>query len=120
MNRLKRSQGRSPAVSEDLKKQGVETCPLVRQPIHGTRPGLEEKLPNVNAANVEKIVADLDKEYDGDLDIAIANARYNLVANIAEKAIVRVGEASATLTDKIDALSLTAGSACRSSFSSCT
>ena len=65
-------------------------------------PGLEEKLPNVNAANVEKIVADLDKEYDGDLDIAIANARYNLVANIAEKAIVRVGEASATLTDKID------------------
>ena len=90
------------AVSEDLKKQGVERAPWFASQFMERAPGLEEKLPNVNAANVEKIVADLDKEYDGDLDIAIANARYNLVANIAEKAIVRVGEASATLTDKID------------------
>ena len=90
------------AVSEDLKKQGVERAPWFASQFMERAPGLEEKLPNVNAANVEKIVADLDKEYDGDLDIAIANARYNLVANIAVKAIVRVGEASATLTDKID------------------
>ena len=90
------------AVSEDLKKQGVERAPWFASQFMERAPGLEEKLPNINAANVEKIVADLDKEYDGDLDIAIANARYNLVANIAEKAIVRVGEASATLTDKID------------------
>ena len=59
-----------------------------------------EKLQEALGCPVVGIVAS--REYDGDLDIAIANARYNLVANIAEKAIVRVGEASATLTDKID------------------
>ena len=93
-------------ISAELTKQGVERAPWFASQFMEHAPSLDEKLPGVNTAKAEEIVEALDKEYDGDLDIAIANARYNFVASIAEKAIVRLGEASATLTDKIDRIVL--------------
>ena len=69
-------------------------------------PGIEEKLPGVDLSKAREIVSKLDEEYDGDLDIAIANARYEFVAKVAEKSLVREGEMSATMTDKIDRIVL--------------
>lgn len=94
------------SLSEDLSRQGVERAQWFASQFMEKAPGLEEKLPNVDCAAIEKKVAELDAEYDGDLDIAIANARYNFVAKIAEASIVRLGEASATMTDKIDRIVL--------------
>ena len=65
-------------------------------------PGIEEKFPQVDLSKVHGIVADVDKHFDENTDIEIANARYELVGRIAEKALVREGDATATLTDRID------------------
>ena len=69
-------------------------------------PGIEEKLAGVDLAAVEAIVSALDREFDGDLDLAIASARYEIVGRIAEACISRQGEVSATMTDKIDRIVL--------------
>ncbi|MDO5532935.1 Fe(2+) transporter permease subunit FeoB [Sutterella sp.] len=89
-------------IAENLKAQGVERPAWFASQFMEKAPALEEKLGGVNVAEAEKIVAELDAKYDGDLDIAIANARYSFVAKVAEQAIVRLGEATATTTDKID------------------
>ncbi|WP_236614436.1 Fe(2+) transporter permease subunit FeoB [Dickeya poaceiphila] len=49
-------------------------------------------------AEVTRLVA----EYDDELDIFLADARYQFVGAVAREVITRRGEASATLTDKID------------------
>ncbi|WP_192456655.1 Fe(2+) transporter permease subunit FeoB [Musicola keenii] len=51
---------------------------------------------------VRRLVAD----YDDELDIFLADGRYQFVGSIAREVIVRRGEASATLTDKIDRIVL--------------
>lgn len=94
------------AVESDLKGQGVARPRWFASQFMEHAPALNEKLPNVNTAKVEKLVAELDAKYEGDLDIEIANARYGFVANVASEAIHRLGEASSTLTDKIDAVVL--------------
>ena len=93
-------------VSADLKRQGVSRPRWFASQFMEHAPSLNEKLPGVDTAKAEELVAALDKKYDGDLDIAIANARYSFVAKVAEKSIVRLGEASSTLTDKIDSVVL--------------
>lgn len=68
-------------------------------------PDLTDKLsrfPGVNLSEIEGFVNKLDQEFDGDLDIVIANARYSFVAGAAEQCVVRLGEMSQTMTDRID------------------
>lgn len=89
-------------VADNLQSQGVARPTWFASQFMEKAPGLGEKLNGVNIAEAEKIVADLDQKMNGDLDIAIANARYAFVSKVAEKAIVRLGQASQTMTDKID------------------
>ena len=67
-------------VAADLKAEGVERAPWFASQFMEKAPGLAEKLPKIDLSKVEKVVADLDAKYDGDLDIAIANARYSFVS----------------------------------------
>ncbi|OSM96111.1 ferrous iron transporter B [Lonsdalea populi] len=60
---------------------------------------------DVLAAADEK-VAVLEEQYGDELDIFLADARYRFVASIAHHVVVRRGEVSATLTDKIDRIVL--------------
>lgn len=69
-------------------------------------PGIEDKLPEGAAAAVAPIIAPTNEALDGDLDIAIADARYTFVANVVEQSMVRLGEVSSTMTDKIDRIVL--------------
>lgn len=69
-------------------------------------PGLDEKFPGVDLKPVYEQVSALNEKYEGDLDIEIANSRYCLVSSIAEEAVIRRGEVSETLTDKIDKIVL--------------
>lgn len=108
------------AVSEDLKKQGVERAPWFASQFMERAPGLEEKLPNVNAANVEKIVADLDMNTTATSispSPTLATTSWPTSPRKRLSASAKLPRRSPT---RSTALSLTAGSACRSSFSSCT
>ncbi|MFP1779422.1 Fe(2+) transporter permease subunit FeoB [Lonsdalea quercina] len=51
-------------------------------------------------------VAALEEHYGDELDIFLADARYRFAASVANHAVVRRGEISATLTDKIDRIVL--------------
>ena len=53
-------------------------------------------------ASIDSEVAELTVECDNELDIFLADARYQFVSRIAQAVIVRRGAVSMTLTDKID------------------
>ena len=84
------------AVEDQLAKLGVERPNWFAVQLMENAPGIADKLPAGAVDAVKPIVEPLNKEFDGDLDIAIADARYQFVAGIAEKAIKREGEVSAT------------------------
>ena len=65
-------------------------------------PGIESLFEEEKLKDVLKIVEETDKHFEGNTDIEITNARYQLVSDIAEKVIVREGSVGATLTDRID------------------
>lgn len=48
----------------------------------------------------------LNKHYDGDLDMAIADVRYSFVSRVAASCITRDNEVKQTITDKIDKIVL--------------
>lgn len=65
-------------------------------------PGIEEKLPDGMFERAKSIMEPVSADFDGDLDIAIAGARYEFVGVIAADAVVRKGKPGETLTDRID------------------
>ncbi len=69
-------------------------------------PGIESFFEEEKLKDVLKIVEETDKHFEGNTDIEITNARYQLVSDIAEKVIVREGSVGATLTDRIDRIIL--------------
>lgn len=69
-------------------------------------PGIDEKLPAGTFERVKPILDPLSAEFDHDLDIVVATARYQTVEQIAQKVIVRTGEVKSTLTEKIDRIVL--------------
>lgn len=69
-------------------------------------PGIESLFEEEKLKDVLKIVEETDKHFEGNTDIEITNARYQLVSDIAEKVIVREGCVGATLTDRIDRIIL--------------
>lgn len=93
------------AIAERLAAAGVDHAPWYAAQFMERAPDLVGKLsafPAVDLTAIEKGVNKLDEAFDGDLDIVIANARYGFVADVAEKSIVRTGEVSQTMTDRID------------------
>lgn len=89
-----------------LAKQNVKNPGWFANQLLEQAPGIEDKLQGVDLSESQKIVHALNDEFDGDLDIEIANARYGFVSQVAEEVIVRHGEMSATLTDRIDRIVL--------------
>ena len=90
------------AIAQELPTERAEQKAWLAVQFLEHAPGIEEKFAQVDLTKVQSIVAEVDKHFDENTDIEIANARYELVGRVAEKAIVREGEASATLTDRID------------------
>ena len=64
-------------------------------------PGIEEKFEGINLEKVHQVVQETDQHFEGNTDIEITNARYELVSRIAEKVVVREGDVTGTLTDRI-------------------
>ena len=69
-------------------------------------PGIEDKFEDINLEKVHQVVQETDQHFEGNTDIEITNARYELVSQIAEKVVVREGDVTGTLTDRIDRIIL--------------
>lgn len=69
-------------------------------------PGIDEKLPAGTFERVKPLLDPLSADFDHDLDIAVATTRYETVERIAQKAIVRTGLVTTTLTERIDRIVL--------------
>ncbi|MEI7347741.1 Fe(2+) transporter permease subunit FeoB [Dickeya chrysanthemi] len=67
---------------------------------------VRDRVPADALAFADAQVARLVAEYEDELDIFLADARYQFVGAVAREVITRRGEASATLTDKIDRIVL--------------
>ena len=89
-------------VESKLAELGVERPKWFALQLMEGAPGIEDKLPHGAPEAVAPIIAPVNEEMDGDLDIAIADARYTFVAGAVEKCLTRVGEVSTTMTDGID------------------
>ena len=55
---------------------------------------------------MHQVVQETDQHFEGNTDIEITNARYELVSQIAEKVVIREGDVTGTLTDRIDRIIL--------------
>ena len=65
-------------------------------------PGMDAMLPVGAGERVAPMIKRFRTGFDGEADIAIAEARYRFASEAAEKAVLREGKAGMTLTDKID------------------
>ena len=90
------------AITEGLKQEGVKRPEWFALQLVEGAPGIKEKLPQEAYAKVQPIVEKVNEAFDGDADIAVADARYSFVGNVAQQCLTRHGEMSGTMTDKID------------------
>lgn len=90
------------AITQGLRQQGVKRPEWFALQLVEGAPGIEQKLPDGAVGAVQKTIDEVNEAFDGDADIAVADARYSFVSEVAQKALVRHGEMSATMTDKID------------------
>ncbi|HIU85265.1 MAG TPA: Fe(2+) transporter permease subunit FeoB [Candidatus Aphodousia gallistercoris] len=89
-----------------LKKVDAKRAPWFATQFLEQAPSLEDKFPGADLKAVDQIVQETDKAYQGNVDINIANARYEFVSRVVEKTLTRTEDASGTLTDRIDRIVL--------------
>lgn len=65
-------------------------------------PGMEAMLPAGAGERVAHMIERFRAGFDGEADIAIAEARYRFASEAAEKAVLREGTTGVTMTDRID------------------
>ncbi len=65
-------------------------------------PGMDALLPAGAAARVKPLLDRFAGEFEGEADIAIADARYRYVSSASQKVVERRAQTSVTMTDKID------------------
>ncbi|MCD8340418.1 MAG: ferrous iron transport protein B [Burkholderiales bacterium] len=90
------------AIGADLSRQGVEKADWFAEQILEDESAVASYLQGKDLSRIDLTVKSLDREYDGDLDMVIADRRYSFVSDVAKSAIIRKGEATQTITDKID------------------
>lgn len=65
-------------------------------------PGMDAMLPAGAGERVAPVIERFRTGFDGEADIAIAEARYRFASEAAEKAVLREGTTGVTMTDRID------------------
>lgn len=65
-------------------------------------PGMDAMLPAGAGERVAPMIERFRAGFDGEVDIAIAEARYRFASEAAEKVVLREGTAGVTMTDRID------------------
>ena len=96
----------SRAVAGVIKAFGVPRADWLALQVLEAAPDLAERLPAAAMQKLEPVVKKLDEEFEGDADIALAQARYNFANDVTTHSLVREGDLSATLTERIDSVVL--------------
>ena len=89
-------------VTQALQQSGVKRPEWFALQLIEGAPGIEQKLPQQALSKVQNELEALNAAFDGDADIAVADARYGFVGGVVSKALVRRGETDGTMTDRID------------------
>lgn len=89
-------------VTQALQQSGVKRPEWFALQLIEGAPGIEQKLPQQALSKVQNELEALNAAFDGDADIAVADARYGFVGGAVSKALVRRGETGGTMTDRID------------------
>ncbi|WP_304626348.1 ferrous iron transport protein B, partial [uncultured Parasutterella sp.] len=85
-----------------LAKQAIPRSRWVAEQLVEGDAEILKVFPGISIDEAEPILQEIDTKYDGDVDMAMADVRYQFVSKVSQQSIVRTGQAGQTLTDKID------------------
>ena len=85
-----------------LGKQGVSRPQWIAEQILEGDHAITDYLQGIDLTSTYEEAKKLDDSYKGDLDIAIADVRYQFVSDVAGASIIRTGELKKSLTERID------------------
>ena len=89
-------------IAKLLSAQKVERAEWTAEQLLEGDAGMGEYLKGVDLSEVDKIIAEINQKYNGDLDIAMADVRYSFVSQATAASMIRKGEIDQSTTDKID------------------
>lgn len=89
-----------------LEKQGVERGAWTAEQLLEGDAAMDTYLKGVDLTEINRIIDETDKAYDGNLDIEMADVRYQFVSKVTEACLTRNGEVTQSTTDKIDKIVL--------------
>jgi ferrous iron transport protein B len=93
-------------IGVDLGAQGVDSPYWIAEQILEGDSAIVEHLPGINLEHSNAVVRRINDEYKGDLDIAMADVRYQFVSRVARASMERTGELRKTMTDRLDLIVL--------------
>lgn len=93
-------------LTNELSKNNVGKASWIAEQILEGDKELGARTLKSNFSLAELRINALNKHYDGDLDMAIADVRYSFVSRVAASCITRDNEVKQTITDKIDKIVL--------------
>lgn len=93
-------------IAKLLSAQKVERAEWTAEQLLEGDAGMGEYLKGVDLSEVDKIIAEINQKYNGDLDIAMADVRYSFVSQATAASMIRKGEIDQSTTDKIDKIVL--------------
>ncbi|WP_289174009.1 ferrous iron transport protein B, partial [uncultured Parasutterella sp.] len=89
-----------------LEKQGVERGAWTAEQLLEGDAAMDTYLKGVDLTEINQIIDETDKAYEGNLDIEMADVRYQFVSKVTEACLTRNGEVTQSTTDKIDKIVL--------------
>ena len=93
-------------IAKLLSAQKVERAEWTAEQLLEGDAGMGDYLKGVDLIEVDKIIAEINQKYNGDLDIAMADVRYSFVSQATAASMIRKGEIDQSTTDKIDKIVL--------------
>lgn len=93
-------------LTQELCENNVEKAPWIAKQILESDKELGLRTLKSGFSKAELRINALNKHYNGDLDMAIADVRYSFVSKVASSCITRDNEVKQTITDKIDKIVL--------------
>ncbi len=93
-------------IGEDLGRQNVNRPHWIAEQILEGDSAIVDYLNGIDLAKTQSTAKKIIQDYQGDLDIVIADTRYQFVTEVANASIKRMGEVSTTFTEKLDRLVL--------------
>ena len=89
-------------IASVLRAQGVERSEWTAEQLLEGDAAMDVYLKGVDLTEVNKIVDATDKDFGGNLDIEMADTRYQFVSKATALCLTRSGEVTQSTTDKID------------------